>query len=173
MTPYERETQRILEQLRRAAYDDPPLLAPLFAALPPPSVESTPPTERHTHIMLEVGKIVTERANLPSSFGRQWDYEDHHVDTSWITVNMSDNEKGVCVKMVNNKESVVQQFLTATQAVELGQLLMKTAETQAEYVKATTELNAQRQKLDETIKDRITGFGLKTGSADQLRVIEA
>lgn len=134
--------------------------------------------------MIEVAKIVTHREldhypSYPSSYFEN--PRSGHLngpsratyrDTEWVIVAM--DATGVKLTLAGENKAVTKS-LTVTdpdKLIELAQVLMKAAESQADYAKANKALTEQMTKLDETFKDRISGLGLKEpDKAAMLRVV--
>lgn len=132
--------------------------------------------------MIEVAKIVTRRERQSLSTNSVFDrhgldspYIETHRDVEWIEIEM--DEKGITLTGVEVSRSGIPsrtgiKILNPDVAIELAQVLMKAAESQVEYAAASNALAAQRAKLDDTFKDRISGLGLKQpDKAQMLRVV--
>lgn len=126
--------------------------------------------------MIEVAKIVIRREReygnglLGSNPFNDLNY--FYRDVEWISVSMDAN--GVRLTLAEGSPPKLRSTTITSPAmlVELAQVLMKAAESQAAYGEAHKALSEQMAKLDETFKDRISGLGLKEpDKAAMLRVV--
>lgn len=133
-----------------------------FGDIPPPPLE---PTHEGEPMSIDVGKIVTRKAN-------EGPYEIESEEN--VSIRMS--EQCISLNMSNKTMNCVD--LTSEQAIELGQLLLKAAEVQAEYAAEAARLREETAKLGTKYKDMISGLGLETevdivDSRGTFKVIEA
>lgn len=114
--------------------------------------------EEGVHVM-EVGKIVTQEARHGGQYSPTVGEESLTVDMSGgiivlrVEQSRSERERMYTIKPVQ---------LTAEQALELGQVLLKAAEILPEYRDAINKITEERTKIEARYKDMISGLGLNS-----------
>jgi hypothetical protein len=105
---------------------------------------------------IEVGKVITCKANNHTPFGP--------ISEESVGVSMGENGISLDVSQHADVRALLHPLsptmLTAEQAIELGQMLLKAAECQSEYAEAVKLLNEEKAKLATKYKDMISGLGL-------------
>lgn len=126
-----------------------------LAEMDAPQQVSTPTPTPKGDIQMEVGKIVTQPAQRST-------YSSNGEES--ISVYMSEN--AITLQAMHDREGRDRLLpaggmaLTAAQALELGQFLLKSAELQPEYAEAHRKLREEGTKLDKRFADMISGLGL-------------
>lgn len=111
-----------------------------------------PPTERPTMTTINVGEIILNETGGPFPEARE--AIKIGMDEAWVSVTFK-------TAILDPPTAAVNLRLTAEQAIEFGQILLKAAETQPKYAEEAKRLREEQSKLAGKYKDLISGMGLE------------
>lgn len=147
----EEHAKRVLIELAEAELEKYRALAAQF---PPPTKRRNIPM---TGTNISVGDVILNKK--VSKYGDTEVREAIKVgmDEEWITTSFVVDRDPI--DYATNPTGIVMK-LTAAQAIEFGQVLLKAAETQPEYAAEAARLREEQSKLAGKYKDMISGMGL-------------